>query len=256
MRAFFGKAVKQAIEAAGLTPEEFAYRALPRFLLDLVNRYLRVKTEGLENLPGKGPCVVIGNHSGYMGFDALMLGHQVFLATNRIPNIIAHKLWFIRPEISVHAQKLGLVPATFDNGLRLLQKKRSLILFPEGEEGNFKPSRYRYRLRKFRRGFVRLALATGAPIIPSVILGAEETHITISQIRWSKELLGVIIPIPLNVLPLPVKWNIKFLKPIELGCDPDKANDVVYVNKLSQRIRHELQHELHDQLRKRETLFF
>src|SRR5262249_54203698 len=120
---------------------------------------------------------------------------------------------------------------------------------------NFKPIRYRYRLRPFRRGFVRLALKTGAPIIPTVVIGAEETHITLSQVRWAKDLIGTIIPIPLNVIPLPAKWTIRFLKPIHLGKDPEKADDLKYVPRLSRKIRLSLQQEMNAELRKRKTVF-
>lgn len=255
MRAFFGQAVNKALEKAGLTREELAYRVLPYFLLELIQRYLRVKTVGTRHIPGSGPFIIVANHSGFMGFDALMLGHQVFHHTRRIPYIIAHKLWFFRPEISVRAEKMGLVPATFDNGLKTLKAGEGLILFPEGEEGNFKPTRNRYRLRQFRRGFVRLALATGAPIIPVVVIGAEETNITLGQIRWAKEVFGIIIPIPLNILPLPAKWKIKFLKPIRLEKDLEKAQDIAHVTKLSRHIRVQLQQEIHSELKKRDKVY-
>ena len=249
------EAFSKALKATGLTREEFAYKVLPVFLLDIIDRYLRVTSEGLENIPEKGSYIIIGNHSGYMGFDALMLGHQVYRYKKQIPHIIAHKLWFLVPELSVHATKLGLVPATYANGLKLLTEDKGLILFPEGEEGNFKPTRYRYRLRRFRRGFVRLALSTGAPIVPAVVIGAEETHITLSQIRWFKHLLGVLIPVPLNVIPLPAKWHIKFLKPIHLKKAPEKADDLEYVTKLSREIRKKVQTALHKELKKRKTIF-
>jgi 1-acyl-sn-glycerol-3-phosphate acyltransferase len=255
MKAFFGKAVSKALNATGLSKEDVAYKVLPHFFLEIFTKYLRVTSEGEEHLPRKGPVIYIANHSGFMGFDALMIGHQVYLNSKRVPRIIAHKLWFLRPEISVHAKKLGLIPATLSNGLKILKKSQGLILFPEGEEGNFKPTKYRYRLRRFRRGFVRLALETGAPIVPVVVIGAEETNITLSQIRWAKELLGIIIPVPLNVIPLPAKWHIKFLEPIYLKKDPEKANDMEYVTKLSRQIRIKLQRELHAQLKKRERIF-
>jgi 1-acyl-sn-glycerol-3-phosphate acyltransferase len=255
MRNFFGKAMNRALKASGLSKEELAYRVLPYFMLEIITRYLRVEVEGVRNVPTSGSGIVVANHSGYMGFDALMLGHQIHNHLGRIPRIIAHRLWFLRPEISVHAWKLGLVPATFENGLKLLNKKQLLMLFPEGEEGNFKPSVYSYRLRRFRRGFVRLALKTGAPIIPSVVVGAEETHITLSQIRWAKELFGIIIPVPLNIIPLPAKWHIKFYKPIYLEKDLKKAEDIEYVTDLSRKIRHRVQRNLNTELRKRDHVF-
>lgn len=248
-------AVDRALKASGLTKEEFAYRVFPHFLLEIITRYLRVDTEGIRHIPQEGPVIVIANHSGYMGFDALMLGHQIRTHLGRIPRIIAHKLWFLRPEISVHAYKMGAIPATLDNGRKILEEGELLMLFPEGEEGNFKPSVQSYKLRRFRRGFVRLALKTGAPIVPAVVIGAEETHITLSQIRWAKQILGIIIPVPLNVIPLPAKWTIKFLEPIHLGKDPEKADDIEEVTRLSRRIRHKLQREIHSELKKRAHVF-
>lgn len=255
MFSFFGVAIDKALKASGLSKEEVAYRVLPHFLLEIITRYLRVETEGVRHLPPEGRAIVIANHSGYMGFDALMLGHQIRLHVKRLPRVIAHKLWFLRPEISVHAYKLGAIPATLKNGREILEKEELLLLFPEGEEGNFKPSSQSYRLRKFRRGFVRLALQTGAPIIPSLVIGAEETHITLSQIRWAKELVGIIIPVPLNILPLPAKWTIKFLDPIYLPKDPAKADDIEYVTRLSRQIRHKLQRAIHEELKKRRHVF-
>jgi len=255
VRRFIGEAVKRALTSRGLTREQLAYQVLPKFLMELMQGYLRVDVEGTRYVPKEGPYILISNHSGFMGFDATMITYQIALQNKDVPKIIAHKLWFLRPEISVHAKKMGLVPATFDNGLKILEKGKPLLLFPEGEEGNFKPTRYRYRLRRFRRGFVRLALQTGAPIVPSIVIGAEETSITLSQIRWAKELTGIIIPVPLNIVPLPAKWTIRFLPPIRLKKDPAKAEDLEYVTKLSRKIRHDLQHELNTQLKQRTTVF-
>ena len=255
MKAFFGRAVSKALTATGLSKEELAYKVLPHFLLEIFTKYLRVTIEGKENLPKRGACIFIANHSGFMGFDALMIGHLVFLHSRRVPRIIAHKLWFLRPEISVHAKKLGMIPATLQNGLKILKKKQGLILFPEGEEGNFKPTKYRYRLRRFRRGFMRLALQTGATIIPVAVIGAEETNITLSQIRWAKELIGIIIPVPLNMIPLPVRWHIKFMTPILIEKDLEKANDMEYITKFTRKIRIQIQKELHAQLKNRKHIF-
>jgi 1-acyl-sn-glycerol-3-phosphate acyltransferase len=96
---------------------------------------------------------------------------------------------------------------------------------------------------------------TGAPIVPAVVIGAEETHITLSQIRWAKELLGIIIPVPLNIIPLPAKWTIKFLEPIRLEKNPEKAKDMEYVNRVSREVRHKLQRAIHAELKKRQHVF-
>ena len=52
--------------------------------------------------------------------------------------------------------------------------------------GNFKASSNRYHLQEFKRGFIRMALLTKAPIIPTLIIGAEETHINLKQLKLAK----------------------------------------------------------------------
>lgn len=254
MSWLLGKAVDKAM-GRHVSREELAYELLPRFLLDIMKKYLRVRLFGLRHVPSKGPFICIANHSGFMGFDALMITHNLQQQKKRLPHIIAHKLWFLSPEISVPLKKLGLVPATYDNGLSLIEDGKPLLLFPEGEEGNFKPTKYRYRLRPFRRGFVRLALTTGAPIIPTIVIGAEETHITLSQLRWAKQLIGIIVPVPLNLIPLPAKWQIHFLPPIHIEKDLEKAKDMKYVTALSKKIRRDFQKEMNLRLRDRKLVF-
>jgi len=243
------------LRSKGLTKEDLAYHVLPSFLLEIITRYLRVECVGLEKIPKKGPCIVIANHSGFMGFDALMILHQIHTKVKRLPRIIAHKIWFIRPEISVPARKMGMVPATMGNGGKILEKGQMLLLFPEGEEGNFKPSSQAYKLRRFRRGFVRLALQTGAPIIPSLVIGAEESNINLSQIRWAKQVIGIIIPVPLNIIPLPARWHIEFFDPIYIEKNPEKADDLEYVTKISREVRLKMQKQLHQILKERKAIF-
>src|SRR5262245_30106552 len=136
VRRFIGEAVKKALTSRGLTREQLAYQVLPKFLLELMKNYLRVDVEGTRHIPQEGPYILIANHSGFMGFDASMINYQIALQKKVVPRIIAHKMWFLRPEISVHAKKMGMIPATFENGLKTLEKGKPLLLFPEGEEGN------------------------------------------------------------------------------------------------------------------------
>src|SRR5690606_24060997 len=128
--------------------------------------------------------------------------------------VLTHHLWFISPVTALPAQKLGFIEATTKNGYSLLKKNNLVVLFPEGEYGNFKPSQKAYKLREFKRGFTRLSLMTRAPVIPTLILGAEETHINLRQLKFTKYLFGTVLPLPLNVLPLPAKWKIIFMEPI------------------------------------------
>ena len=64
-------------------------------------------------------------------------------------------------------------------------------------------------------GFLRMALETKKPIVPTLIIGAEETNLNIGNFDFSKIVKGLRIPMPLNMLPLPAKWKIVFLPPID-----------------------------------------
>jgi 1-acyl-sn-glycerol-3-phosphate acyltransferase len=151
---------------------------------------------------------------------------------------------------------LGFIEATTQNGMRELEKKQMIVLFPEGEYGNFKPSVNAYQLQDFKRGFVRMAIKTGAPIIPTMVIGAEETHINLSQFKLTKFLRGLVIPLPLNVIPLPSKWKIKFLKPIYLPYKPSAANNAELVREIADDIREQIQDRIRAELKKRKKIFF
>ena len=131
-----------------------------------------------------------------------------------------------------------------------------IILFPEGEYGNFKPTSKAYQLQEFKRGFVRMALKTGAPIVPTMIVGAEETHINLKQIKFSKLLRGVVLPLPLNVIPLPAKWKIKFLKPIDLPYKASAVNDRGLVKEIAEDIREMVQDNIKKEAVNRDGIFF
>ncbi len=236
-----------------LSKEEIATRLIPQFTLEIIRRYLRIEVEGLEHVPHDGAGIVVSNHSGYSGFDAIMLANEIFHAQRRKARLIAHKLWFFGKPIQVVSEKMGLVEADTNKILEALHQKDLIILFPEGEAGNFKTSNRRYRLQEFKRGFIRTAMISGAPIIPAMVIGAEETHINLSQIKFTKYLIGTVIPIPLNVIPLPVKWKIKFLPPIQLDARPVDAMNRERVHHEARRIKRDLQREIIKELRLRKA---
>jgi hypothetical protein len=69
-----------------------------------------------------------------------MLANEIFLAQKRKARLIAHKLWFFGKPVQVLSEKMGLVAADTNEILAVLRNGEPIILFPEGEAGNFKPS--------------------------------------------------------------------------------------------------------------------
>ncbi len=221
-----------------------------------MRKYFRLQVEGEEHLPKRGPAIVAPNHSGLSGLDAFVLMHEIKKSCGRLPRVMTHQFWFLTETTSVPANKLGFIEATTANGLRELKKNHMIVLFPEGERGNFKPTSKAYQLQEFKRGFVRMAIQTGAPIVPTMIIGAEEANINLSQLKLTQFLRGVVIPLPLNILPLPSKWKIKFLKPIYLPYKPAAVNDSDLMHEIAEDIREQIQNALRDELRKRKKVFF
>jgi 1-acyl-sn-glycerol-3-phosphate acyltransferase len=235
--------------------ETVLYKLLPHFFLELAKTYFRVQVEGAQNLPRRGRALITPNHSGVSGFDALILQHEIIRAAGRYPRVLAHHLWFLTKTTAIPASRLGLVEATTDNGLKALRKNQMVVLFPEGEYGNFKPSSKAYQLQEFKRGFIRMALQTNTPIIPTLVLGAEETHVNLKQLKLSKFLRGVILPLPLNLIPLPSKWKIIFLEPIHLPYKKEAANNNELVHELAEELQEKMQQRLNQELAKRESIF-
>lgn len=260
MSNFFKKGVKNPTEKVfglrDLDTEILMYRVLPHFLMEVARKYFRLQIEGLENIPRRGPAIISPNHSGFTGFDALLLSHEVFKGTGRVPRVLTHHLWYLTKATAIPAEKVGFIEANMANAQAQLNKNNLVILFPEGEYGNFKPTAQRYHLQRFRSGFVRLALQKQCPIIPTLVLGAEETHINLAQLKLSKYLPGLVLPLPLNVIPLPAKWKIKFLPPIHLPYNAEAANDRELVDDLCADVRQQMQRSISDEVAKRGSAFF
>lgn len=231
------------------------YRNLPKLFMEIMRKYFRLQVEGTEHLPKKGAAIIAPNHSGVSGFDAMVLMNEIEKSCGRLPRLLAHEFWFLTKTTSIPAKKLGFIEASMKNGLQELKKNKMIVIFPEGEYGNFKPSSKAYQLQEFKRGFVRMAIKSGAPIIPTMIIGAEEAHINLSQFKLTPFLHGLVLPLPLNVIPLPSRWKIKFLKPLYLPYKPSAADDSELVHEIADDIREQIQLRIRSELKKRDKVF-
>lgn len=255
MKNFLKKPNEKIFGLRSLDRDTLIFRVLPRFLLEIMRKYFRLEIEGVENIPRRGAVVLAPNHSGYSGFDAILLGHIVQQEAKRVPRVLTHHFWFLTETTAIPANKMGFTEATYENGVNALKKGNAIVLFPEGEQGNFKPTSERYQLQEFKRGFVRMALEAQCPIVPVVVLGAEETHINLKKLKFTKFLKGTVIPLPLNVIPLPAKWRIRFLEPITLPYKPEAINDSELMNEIAQDIQEKMQTAIEEELQKRGHAF-
>lgn len=195
-------------------------------LAEVLAHYFRLRVRGVKRLPSSGRAILIANHSGFAGFDAMMIGHLVRKYAKRSYKMVAHRAYFdMFQTLRVIARAVGFTEAKMAKAMEILEQEELLVVFPEGERGNFKSSWQRYHMRPFHTGFLRLAIATGAPIIPCLVVGAEESNFNFGNIDLSKYIPHLVVPLPVNILPLPAKWSIEFLPPIDLGPTSTKLLD-------------------------------
>ncbi len=198
-------------------------------LYRLIRKYSRLEVEGLENIPdGKG--MLVANHTGWAGLDFANLYVTLHDDLDREIYTAVHPNWFNNPLLSEYCRKLGMYEAGVTESVKILDQEQLVLFFPEGERGNFKPIWQLYQLQPFKPGFARTAMAAAAPIIPTVIVGGEEANPTLARLEFTREMLGVGLPVPATLLPLPVKWRIRFLEPIHVDdyISPETADaDVI-----------------------------
>ncbi len=254
--------------------DEFGYdprftRAVLPFLEFLYTMWWRVETSGVENVPAEGPGLVVANHSGVLPWDGLMINLAVRHEhpARRQCRMLALDMFALLPVFAPMLAQTGAVRANQENGERLLRKGELVGVFPEGVKGVGKPFRDRYRLARFGRGgFVRLALRTGAPIVPCAVVGAEEIHPKLASLDWLGRPLGLpYLPItptfpvlgPLGFVPLPSRWSLDFADPIPMDAyGPSAAEDPILVNRLSEQVRSTVQGMVDSRLARRRSVWF
>lgn len=235
----------------------------------LYTKYWRVETYGISNIPKSGPCLMVGNHSGSLPYDATMLKMAVLKehTAHREVRFMVEDFLFHFPFLGSMMNRFGGVRASQENAQQLLQAQMPVVVFPEGVKGLGKLYRDKYHLARFGRGgFIRLCLRTGAPLVPVAFIGPEEIHPMMARETFFAGMLGIpYVPItptfpwlgPAGLIPLPSKWFIHILPPIDLSeYGPEAEKDRVLVYRLAQRVKNQIQEVIVEQLKNRRSIWF
>jgi len=254
--------------------DEFGYdpvfaEAIRPFFEFLYAVWWRVEASGVDNVPAAGPALVVANHSGVLPYDGAMV--KLAIRHNhpgrRECRMLMLDMFALLPVLAPALTKHGEIRAHAENAERVLGRGDLVGVFPEGVKGVGKYFRDRYRLARFGRGgFVRVALRTGAPIVPCAVVGAEEIHPIVARADWIGRPLGFpYFPITptfpllglLGLVPLPTKWSIDFADPVPTdGYGPEAADDPILVNQLAEEVRAAIQKMIDGRLARRRSLWF
>ena len=224
---------------------EFLRRIRP--VLDGLLRYFDPVVEGFDRLPDDGPYLVVGNHSGGVYMPDFWAFLREWLR-ERGPDEPIYSLGFdfafALPGWGDLARRNGSVPASHENGGDLLDAGYPVIVYPGGDEDDYRPWTERHRVDLHgRMGFVRLALRHGAPVVPLVAHGSHDAIIVLTRGEGLARALGFrrlrinvmpimlgppwgIAPVQLPTLPFPAKVTVRVCEPIDWShLGPDAADD-------------------------------
>jgi 1-acyl-sn-glycerol-3-phosphate acyltransferase len=152
------------------------YRVAELTVSPLLRAYFQPQVTGRHNVPQTGPAIIAANHLSAADevFTPMTAGRQVIY--------FAKAEYFtgvgLRGKITAATfREFGHVPvertdtraaaSTIEAGAELLAAGKALGIYPEGTRS---PDG---RLHKFRTGVARLALRTGAPVIPVGLIGTD-----------------------------------------------------------------------------------
>jgi 1-acyl-sn-glycerol-3-phosphate acyltransferase len=215
---------------------EYIRRLLPVWRAVLCN-YFRAEVRGLDNIPNAGPSLLVGNHSGgiYIA-DTFVLAAEFYahFGPERRFHQLAHDIAARLPATGL--SRWGTVAASHENARRAFDRGAPVLVYPGGDYETFRPSWHSDRIQfGGRKGFIKLALERGVPIVPVVAIGGQETALFATRgeraaeaTGWAKRTRIKVLPVafapPFGAtvldlparIPLPAKITIEVQPPIDL----------------------------------------
>jgi 1-acyl-sn-glycerol-3-phosphate acyltransferase len=224
---------------------EYIRRVLPLWRAVFCN-YFRAEVRGLDNIPDAGPSLLVGNHSGgiYIA-DTFVFAAEFYahFGPERRFHQLAHDIAARLPATGL--SRWGTVAASHENARRAFDKGAPVLVYPGGDYETFRPSWHSDRIEfGGRKGFIKLALERGVPLVPVVAIGGQETALFATRgegvaeaTGWAKRTRIKVLPVsfapPFGItvldlparIPLPAKITVEVQPPIDLvqrfGPNPD-----------------------------------
>jgi 1-acyl-sn-glycerol-3-phosphate acyltransferase len=188
-----------AVRPAGAAPIVYATRpeTLYRSIIGMTKVAFalmrwRVAVSGEEYIPASGPAIIAANHIGLMDF--MFLG----LAADRRRRVVrfmaiqkAFEHWLSGPLLRgmrhIPVDREGDPKAAFDHAVRALTEGEIVGLHPEARV-NRAHGPGLVAIGSGKTGAARMALATGAPLIPAAVWGSQHLLVPGARARFPRDL--------------------------------------------------------------------
>jgi 1-acyl-sn-glycerol-3-phosphate acyltransferase len=183
--------------------------------------YFRTQCFGLEHLP-RGPMLLVSNHGSHvLSWDGANIVTACLLDADPprlVHGMAEHRLMEL-PILGRVARRIGAVDGRRPACISLLRSGATVLTFPEGARALARPFSQRYQLAPFGHGFAHVAIATGVPVVPVAVIGAEEEAPLLANPAWLRKLIRTpVAPLtPTLFVPLPVRYRIHFGTPLRLS---------------------------------------
>jgi 1-acyl-sn-glycerol-3-phosphate acyltransferase len=247
--------------------------ALQKFFWNpLMDYWFRMEIEGWEHLPDP-PVLVVGVHAGApFVWDAWTVGIQWWrrFGSDRVLHGTAHDALMAAPLIGTYFRRMGVLPAAPDSIAGALAAGHDVALWPGGEVDSLRPWVQRDEaILAGRKGFVRMAINAGVPIVPVATVGGPDSMPVLVRgrrlaraLRLDKIARLKMFPIGLSApwglapsmlpeIPLPTKIRTAFQPPVEIDPDPARASDEEYVQRKYDEVQDSIQHGMDALARRR-----
>jgi 1-acyl-sn-glycerol-3-phosphate acyltransferase len=164
------KALHERARTRGVNP--VLYRIARLVLVPFFRIYFRMERHGHEHIPSEGPLLLAANHRSFL--DPFIIGAML----KRPVYYVAKKELFANPLCAWFLNALGAFPVDrgasdqemLETARAILRRGDAVVIFPEGTR--VRPG----GLGRPKRGVGRLALETGAPVVPIALIGTEDVR--------------------------------------------------------------------------------
>jgi 1-acyl-sn-glycerol-3-phosphate acyltransferase len=202
------------------------YRTLELTVSPTLRAVFRPEVQGAHNVPRTGGVIIAGNHVSFADevFTPLAARRQVFY--------LAKAEYFDTPgprgramaavfeglgQVPVHREVARSAAASVELCVDLLRQGRAFGIYPEGTRSRDG------RLYKFRTGVARIALRTGAPVVPVGLVGTDDVLPPGSK-RWRRQPVAV-----------------RFGAPMDFSGRPEDERSARKLREITEEIRHAVQ---------------